>query len=149
MKHTLLMLCSAAFFALFAQAATAQTNYVFSYFQCDPSSCQEEGPAETQGGVLVSFSSTCTGGAVPGLSGKAAITIGTPGACKTPYIPYALVETSATQYLDDCGDPYTVNYVTEIGEVFSVLGVTVFNISNSAGCDGSIQSPVVIGTKPC
>lgn len=150
MKQVWLLACSISFSVAFAQTAHAKTDYVFSSFQCDPLSCQEEGPAETIGSVQVSFNSTCTGGAIGGLNGSAKITIGIPNACKTPYIPFAIVETSQSEYLDDCGDPYYVDYVTETGEVISPLtGATVFNLSNSAGCDGSITSPVVIGNKPC
>jgi hypothetical protein len=149
MRTAGLLLCAALFAAFFPQTGHAQTNYEFSYFQCDPLSCVEIGPPETIGSVLVSFNSTCTGGAIGGLNGSAKITIGIPGACKTPYVPHALVETSRTEYLDDCGDPYYVDYVTETGEVFSVSGITVVNISNESGCDGSITSPVVIGKKPC
>jgi hypothetical protein len=149
MKNIWLLACLVAVVMLAPQPAHAQVDYVFSYFQCDPSSCQETGPPETIGSVLVSFNGTCTGGAIAGLNGSAKITIGVPKACSTPYVPYALVETSESEYLDDCGAPYYVDYVTETGEVFSISGITVVNISNTSGCDGSITSPVVIGKKPC
>jgi hypothetical protein len=148
MKRIWLLLCSAAFAAVLAPTAHAQ-NYLFSSFQCDPTSCQEEGPAETQGSVLVNFNGTCTGGVLNGISGSAEITIGVPTACKTPYIPLATVETSETEYLDDCGDPYYVDYVTGTAEVISPTGGTVLNISGTSGCDGSTSGPTTIGTKPC
>jgi hypothetical protein len=150
MKKLWMPLCLVVLTTTLTPKVHAQTDYVFSYFQCDPTSCEEEGPAETQGSVSVSFTSTCTGGAVGGLNGSASIKIGIPNACKTSYIPYALVRTSETEFLNDCGDPYYVAYVTETGEVFNpATGATVFNLSSSAGCDGSTTSPVSVGFKPC
>jgi hypothetical protein len=148
MKPIWSLLCSLFLAATFATSLHAQ-DLVFTSIQCDPTSCQEEGPAETQCDVTVDFIGYCTGDIVPVLAVNAQAVIGKPVACQTPYIPFALVETSKTQYLDDCGRPYYVSYVTPNAEIINVLGITVFHVDAAYGCDGSETAPIVVGTKPC
>jgi hypothetical protein len=149
MKLITLSLLFAAVVSL-ALNAHAQSNKEFSSFQCDPTSCSEEGPAETSGSVFVSFTSTCTGGVVAGMNGNAKVTIG-PG-CHSLYIPYALVQTSTTELYNNDTCPattYYVSYVTPNAEVFNVFGTVVFHTESTTGCDGSTTGLTVIGTKPC
>jgi hypothetical protein len=146
MKRIWLLICLALFAPIFVHKAHAQTDYVFSSIQCDPVSCQEEGPPETSGSVAVGFVGYCTGDIVPVLSIGAKVYMEN---CSTFYIPFALVETSKTEYLDDCGDAYYVSYETPSAEIQNLDGITVFNLSATYGCDGSESSPITIGTKPC
>ncbi len=134
---------------LLSTRVEAQTNYQFSYFQCSPLSCEEEGPAEENGNVLVSLNSDCTGGAIAGINKNLEVLIAN---CRVPYIPYALIEKSTTEFYDDDTCPpttYYVDYAAFNGEVFTAGGVVVYNVSVSYGCDGSQSSPITFGTKPC
>ena len=66
MKLTLIILGLLAAHVLLTPSAQAQTpDFIFSSFQCDPSSCEETGPLSTTGSAFVSVDSTCTGGAIP------------------------------------------------------------------------------------
>jgi hypothetical protein len=128
-----------------APPASAQ-SYLFSTLQCDPLSCVEEGPPETNGIVSVDFTSTCTGGLIAGINLDVTTQISN---CNVPYIPYAQVQTSRTQYLDDCGDPFLVDYATFNAEVFTGGGVVVFHLETTYGCDDSQSGPTTFGTRPC
>jgi predicted outer membrane repeat protein len=145
MKRLMILLCFSASVTTLAPQAQA-TDFIFSYFLCSPTSCAEEGPAEKSGSVLVSYNSTCTGGAIGGYDGDVEVVLAN---CAVPYIPYALVQTHRTQYLDDCGYPYYVDYVTPNGEVFNASGTVVFHIDITYGCDGSKTNQTTFGTKPC
>ena len=131
------------------KTAHAQADLVFTSFQCDPVSCVEQGPAETQGDVTVNFVGYCSGTIVPVLAVNAQTVIGVPVPCKVPYIPYALVQTSQQEYLDDCGVPYYIDHVTPNAELFTAGETLVFHVDATYGCDGSQTSPIVFGTKPC
>jgi hypothetical protein len=135
------LLCSVTMVLLLALVpprAHAQTNFEFSYTQCDPTSCQEEGPLATQSSAFVSFTGYCTGGVLPGINATASIKVGVPNACRLPYYPYALIQTSTTGiYNSDACPPYEyyVSYVTTNGEVFNLVGIVVYHADASAGCE--------------
>jgi hypothetical protein len=146
------MLCSFAAVLLLAPHAHAQTNYVFSYTQCNPLSCEELGPYERQGSVFVSFNGTCTGGIVTGIKANAGIQIGSNGVCSLPYQPYALIKTSILELENRDACPpyfYDVSYVTETVEIYNLLGTTVYYYAATQGCDGSITGATVLGKIPC
>jgi len=127
----------------------AQTNYQFSYFLCSPSTCQEEGPAEKNGSVLVSLNSDCTGGVIGGINKNIEVLIAN---CSVPYIPYALIQRSTTEYYDEGTCPPTafyVDYASFNAEIFTAGGVVVYHGDVTYGCDGSESGPTNIGTKPC
>ena len=150
MRKTLYCVSFITAVTLLVGSAKAQTNYVFTSFQCTPSSCIEETPIPVvQGGVAVSFTSTCSGGIVSGISGQASAVIGINGECPVPYTPHAEVDKSTTTELDDCGDPYNVDSETEIAEIKSVLGTIVWLDEAGASCDGGTFGPTNNGTKPC
>lgn len=147
MKLTLIILGLLAAHVLLTPSAQAQTpDFIFSSFQCDPSSCEETGPLSTTGSAFVSVDSTCTGGAIPGLNKRVLATVAN---CSLPYQPFALVESFRTELLDDCGDPYFVDTMRTTGEVFNFIGSVVFNIQIEFSCDGGEGSPTVFGEKPC
>lgn len=135
------------FIAVASLPSKVQTNYQFSYFVCDPTSCEEEGPAETTGYVLVSPNSDCTGGAIDGINKDIKISL---DKCSTAYIPYAYIQKTSTEYYDDdtC-TYYWVDYAAFNGEVFTSGGVVVYHLDTSYGCDGSESGPVTFGNKPC
>jgi hypothetical protein len=68
MKKIWLLLSFAAFSTTFTQIAHAEENLVFSSYQCDPISCNEEGVTGTNSSASVSFVGYCTGDIVPVLS---------------------------------------------------------------------------------
>jgi hypothetical protein len=139
MKKIWLLLSFAAFSTTFTQIAHAEENLVFSSYQCDPISCNEEGVTGTNSSASVSFVGYCTGDIVPVLSFGASAAIEN---CSSFYTPIATVEVSKTEYLDDCGDPYYVSYETPFAEVLNLAGITVFSLSATYGCDGSESSPI-------
>jgi hypothetical protein len=126
-----------------SKTATAQ-NYEFSSYQCSPSACQLLGPATKSGGVTVTFSGTCTGGAVTSISTFASTYISN---CTVAYQPFAKMQISDTE-VSQCPAVW-VSYVTPWDEVFTVGGVVVFSQYLTFGCDGSKTGTVKIGTKPC
>jgi hypothetical protein len=136
--------------SLLPSVAQAQTNFIFSSFQCDPGSCKNQTTAPVfQGTVTVTFNGTCTGGAVAGIEAFATSFVGVPGPCEVPYTPFAQVEVSRETLLDDFGCPYDVDTETNIADVLDVLGNVVFNTSSSTSCDGSTSGPFTVGTRPC
>jgi hypothetical protein len=145
MKRIWLLLSFAIFTATFVHIARAQ-DLVFSSYQCDPTSCKEEGVTGTDGSASVSFIGYCTGDIVPVLSFGASASIEN---CSSFYTPVALVEVSETEYRGDCGDLYYVSYETPFAEVLNLAGITVFSLSATYGCYGSESSPIRQGTKPC
>src|SRR5437016_5754098 len=110
MNRIFVTLCLAASAALIAPVVHAQNSgFLFSSFQCDPASCRQETPIPVlQGSASVSFTSTCTGGAVSGIEGETKSFVGVPTACSSSFTPRASVETFRTQHLDDCGRLFTV-----------------------------------------
>jgi len=127
----------------FSHAQNAQ----FTYFQCSPTSCEEEGPPSTTESVEVELASTCQSG----LNIDKTLTV-TLLNCSVPYIPYALIQRSRTTYYDDTGctpKTYNVDYATFNAEVFTGGGVVVYHQEFTDGCDGSIGGPTTFGAYPC
>jgi hypothetical protein len=147
MKYIVMMLSLISMAFTVTQNAAA-TDYAFTYFQCIPGSCQDETLPTVVGSATVFFESACSGGVVNGINGSVSMTIGTPTACHAPYIALALVQTSRTELLDDCGVPYFVDYATESGEIFNASGVVVYYNAVTTGCDNS-ESTTVHGSRPC
>lgn len=150
MNKTLLTILALWFVAaLFAPAAHA-TDFVFSSFQCDPSSCIEQTPVPvTQGSVFVSFNGTCTGGAVAGIEAFASAQVGIPEPCQTAYTPQAKIAVTRSELLDDFGCEYFVDTEINRFDIFDATGVNVFNSSSGAACDGSTTGPFQVGFRPC
>jgi len=150
MKRMLVSICFLAVLGLFVPAARAQTNFIFSSFQCDPSSCIDETPIPVfQGLALVTFDSTCTGGAITGISGRAKAVVGDIGQCRDPYTPHAEIDRYRSTYLDDCGNPYSVDSETEIAEIKNAGGAIVFLDEAGVSCDGGTTGPTSNGSRPC
>lgn len=137
-----------AFVVIGAVPSPAQVNYVFSSYDCDPSSCVEIGPAAKTETVQVTFSGVCTGGIIGGIEAEATTTLLN---CTTAYVPAASTETFSEQYEDEDECPpelYTVDYVNPISAIY--LGSTVvFTEFYTSGCDGSGTSVTKEGNYPC
>jgi hypothetical protein len=131
--------------------AHAQTNFVFSSFQCDPVSCESRTSIPVfQATVNVDFIGTCTGGAVPGIEAFATAFVGSPEPCQVPYTPVASVVVSTQEMTDDFGcNPFFVDTETTNADVLDVLGNPVFHKSSSASCDGGTSGPFSVGARPC
>ena len=125
----------------------AQTNYEFSYFNCNPTSCEIEGPAAKNSSVTVTLQSGCTGGIVSTIDTFATAFVAN---CTVPYIPYAYMQNTSTELYDDttCSS-YWLDYATPNAEVFTAGGVVVWHNAVTYGCDGSTSGPTSIGSKPC
>jgi hypothetical protein len=127
----------------------AQVNYVFSSYQCNPSSCVEIGPSAKTEQVSVNFSGVCTGGAIGGIEAEATTTLLN---CTVPYVPTASTEPFTEEYEDDdeCPpEPYTVGYVTPISAIYNSAGTEVWSEYYTAGCDGSGTTTTQEGEYPC
>ena len=151
MNRIFMTLCLAASAAVMAPVVHAQTSgFLLSSFICDPASCRQETPIPVrQGSAFVSFTATCTGGAVSGFEGDTKSVVGVPNACSTSYTPRASVETFRTQHLDDCGVLFSVDTVRQNSDVLDVSGNVVFHKDLETSCDGGTGGPIVIGEKPC
>lgn len=138
-----------AFVVIASVPSRAQVNYVFSSYQCDPSSCVEIGPYAKTESVSVTFSGVCTGGIIAGIKAEASTTLLD---CSVPYSPTASTEPFSEEYEDDDECPpvaYTVDYVTPISAVYNAAGTAVFTEYYTAGCDGSGTTTTKEGTNPC
>jgi hypothetical protein len=149
MKNLLLCLCFLTVTGISAPFARAQINSVLSSFQCDPTSCVEQTLPTTSGTAFVSYNATCTGGIIASIEGSAKAVIGLDAPCTSPYVAKAQVTTSTTTFTDDCGDPYDVSEITTNESIVSALGATIFNLTQSIGCDNSTSGPFTTGTAPC
>src|ERR1700746_1488148 len=94
-------LAFSCFFVLasFLLPLTHATDFTFSSFQCDPSSCVEQTLPTESGSAFVSFNATCTGGAIGGIEGSALARIGIPEPCSAPFVAKAIVQQSTTTQL--------------------------------------------------
>jgi hypothetical protein len=146
---TLVFIATSA--VLIAPVVQAQTSsFLFSSFQCDPLSCKEQTLLPVfVGTASVSFTSSCSGGAVSGLEGDTISRVGVPTACSTALTPRASVETFRTEHLDDCGIPFFVDTVRQNSDVLDALGDVIFHKDLEASCDGGTGGPIVVGEKPC
>ena len=127
----------------------AQTNYVFSSYQCDHSSCVEIGPYAKTESVSVTFHGVCTGGIIGGIEAEASTTLLN---CTVPYSPTASTEPFSEEYEDDDVCPpvvYTVDYVTPISAIYNSAGTAVFTEYYTSGCDGSGTTTTKEGSHPC
>lgn len=127
-------------------------SFVFDTFQCSPESCSETTPPVFLGAVEVTFEATCTNGDISGvfgLSGFAEAHVGRITGCTDPYVAHAEIDTHGTELLDDCGDPYFVDTVAELSEIFSLTDVIVFHRTSEQSCDGSETGVLVFGEIPC
>lgn len=147
MKTVLAVCC---FFAAvsFLHPTAHATDFVFSSFQCDPSSCVELTLPTTTGSAFVSYNATCTAG-VPSIEGSALAKVGDPEPCPRPYVAKALIEQSMTTQLDDFGCPYNLSIVTQTAQILTPFLVVVFNDQLTVDCQGGITGPTLNGTKPC
>jgi hypothetical protein len=144
----LVALLTLGVFAVFHPTAHAQ-DFIFTSFSCVPASCIDETPVPvTQGTAIVTYSGTCSGGAIAGVSGTAKAQVGINGQCQTTYTPHAEVDKYRTTYLNDCGVPFSVDTVREIAEV-KKLGAILWQSEASVSCDGGVDGPTGAGTKPC
>jgi len=146
------MKASALLFSLILMACSPSRaqNYIFSSYQCDPTSCVEIGPAAKTESVLVTFTGVCTGGAVENPLNLSAYSF--VENCSVPYIPYASTEVSRLElYNEDGCSPYEyeVDYVTPTTEIFTASGQVYWYQEVTYGCDGSTTGVTTFGTKPC
>jgi hypothetical protein len=149
MKCAVAVFSFAVFSVLFAPAARA-TDFVFSSFQCDPSSCVERTPVPvTQGSAFVSFNGTCTGGAVAGIEAFASAQVGTPNPCQSPYTPEAKISIQTTEQLDDFGCEYAIDTEINAFNIYDASGINVFHNSSGTSCDGGTTGPFTAGSRPC
>lgn len=148
MKNLLGLFCFLAG-AAFLPPTSRATDFVFSSFQCDPTSCQEQTVPVVAGTAFVSYDATCTGGAVPGFSGSAKSQVGVNGPCNSLFIAQAQVQQSTTTQLDDFGCPFNLSTATAIAQILTPLGVPVFTDTFSVSCDGGISGPTNNGERPC
>jgi hypothetical protein len=125
-------------------------DFVFSSFQCNPSSCENRTPFPVlQGSVTVTFQGVCTGSVVEGIQSFATAFVGAPQSCSEPFTPVARIVVSESEFLDDFGCPFLVDTVTENADVLDIFGDTVFHKESGAACDGSTTGPFAVGTRPC
>jgi hypothetical protein len=148
MKIILGLFCFLAAASILAPASHA-TDFVFSSFQCDPSSCSEQTLPTEVGSSLVSFNATCTGGVVGDIEGSALAQVGIPEACSTPYVAKAQVQQSTTTQLDDFGCPFNLSSVTQIAQILTPFLVPVFTDKAGLDCQGGTFGPTNNGDKPC
>jgi hypothetical protein len=132
-------------------SAHAQTNFVFSSFQCDPLSCTATTPVpEFQAQVSVDFIGTCTGGAVGTIESVAVAVVGATAPCLAPYTPVATNTVTTEEFLDDFGcNPFFVDTVTASADILDFFGNPVFHKSTGFSCEGGTSGPFVVGTIPC
>ena len=136
-------------FGAFLSSPSHAQGFVFSSFQCDPSSCAEQTGPTVAGSAFVSFNSTCTGGIIAGIDGSALARIGIPDACTTPFIAKAAVEQSTTTQLDDFGCTFNLSSVTQTAEILTPFLTVVFTDEQGSDCQGGTSGPTNNGTKPC
>jgi hypothetical protein len=149
MKNLLVSFCFLTVVSLLAPVARAQTNFLLSTFQCDPSSCVEQSPPDVVGSAFVSYNAACTGGAVGSFEGSASSVVGKDGPCNSPFVAKAQVTRSRQTQLDDFGCPYDVDSVTQTAQVLTPLQVIVFSTEGGVSCDGGTFGPTNNGTRPC
>jgi hypothetical protein len=97
MKLTFIILGLLAAHIFLTPSAQAQTpDFIFSSFQCDPSSCEETGPLATTSSAFVNVDATCTGGVIPGLNKRVLATVAD---CNLPYSRLRSSKISGRSYL--------------------------------------------------
>lgn len=146
---TALSLCCFLAITCFSAPMGRANDFVFSSFQCDPSTCVEQTLPTEVGSAFVSFNATCTGGIVGNLEGSALAQVGIPEPCAVPYVAKALIEQSTTTQLDDFGCPYNLSTVKQTAEVLTPLGTIVYSTEAGIDCQGGKFGPTNNGTKPC
>jgi hypothetical protein len=141
-KLALVFATVVSFTVLGTHRAHAQAyGYYLVNFQCDPVSCEEQGPTATESYAEVQYYGDCAlpdGGDAP-LDGRSEAFVGINGPCSVPYYPIASAWTSSGTLFDANGDPYNVDYVTSIAEIFAASGTIVDYNSGTFGCDGSVS----------
>ena len=87
---------------LSATAALAQRGYVFTEFNCVPTSCEETGPLETSSIAAVIYDVKCShnGEINEAWGGQVLVEVLN---CAIPHRPHALVKRLSVDLLDDFG----------------------------------------------
>ena len=141
---------------LFIPTAHAQTpDYIFSSYECFPFSCVSQVGPTFIGVAKADFQGTCTGGAIAGIEANIQSIIGfnpqtgEPQACSSLYTARASFEIVRTEQLDDFCEPYLLDEVRSIAEIWDIVSFPVWHKELSSGCDGSNTGITSFGTKPC
>ena len=138
-----------------ARAQNPPPNFIFSSFQCDPLSCDNRSLPTVEGTVFATFDSTCTGGAVGGITAEVTTIIGVdpvtgqPSPCHSPFVARAAFEVIRTEELDDFCEPFLLDTVRQISEVLTPLGGFVWHKELSTSCDGGNTVFSTVGVRPC
>lgn len=152
MKKSFVVIAMTAFFAVVGTAKASAQNYGYYIvsFQCDPISCEEQGPTATTSYAETLFYVTCSPPDAPDfdIDSGAEAYVGIPTPCNAPYTPVASIATSTSDFLDDNGQEYQVWYVNSIAEIFTASGQIDNYGQADWGCDGSYAT-YGTGAKPC